>query len=155
MTVYLVRHGDAGNRDRWDGPDRHRPLDDVGWKQAEKLVELLGGRDVERIISSPLTRCTQTVEPLAERLGVPIEEHEALVEGADIDVTVELVRRVSDSNTVLCTHGDIVPRLLEPLKQLDGVPLPEEYEYAKGSTWVLKTDGSRRVIRAEYIPPPA
>ena len=52
MIVYLVRHATAGHRASWEGDDdRLRPLDDRGRRQAEGLVELLGRRDFERIVS--------------------------------------------------------------------------------------------------------
>ncbi|MGH9279994.1 MAG: SixA phosphatase family protein [Acidimicrobiales bacterium] len=155
MTLYLVRHGDAGDRDEWAGPDHLRPLDEIGWKQAEQLPDLLADKGMQRVISSPYTRCVQTVEPLAEQLGLRVEESDALAEGAGADDTVALVRSLAGITTVLCTHGDNIPRLLERLEQLDGLPLPDDYPYDKGSTWVLEADGSGRFVRAEHVPPPA
>ncbi len=153
--IYLVRHGDAGDRERWEGPDRLRPLDPNGWEQAEELADLLADRGVRRVISSPYVRCRQTVEPLAERLELPVEENEALAEGASLDDTVRLLRSVAGEPAVLCTHGDIVPSVLEALEGLDGLPLPDDYPFDKGSTWVLQPDGSGRFARAEHLPPPA
>lgn len=155
MTVYLVRHGDAGERKEWDGPDPLRPLDENGWTQAEQLADLLADRGVQRVISSPYVRCTQTVEPLADRLGLRVEESDALAEGGDTRDLVELVRSLNGRITVLCTHGDVVPRFLECLEQLDGLPLPDDYPYDKGSTWVLEADETGRFVRARHMPPPA
>lgn len=155
VTVYLVRHGDAGERKEWNGPDHLRPLDGNGWTQAVQLADLLERRGVRRVISSPYVRCVQTVEPLAERLGLPVEQSDALAEGADDDALVGLVRSVNGGATVLCTHGDVVPRLLECLETLDGLPLPDDYPYDKGSTWVLEPDEVGRFVRAEHLPPPA
>ena len=42
-AVLLVRHGDAGDRDRWQGDDRVRPLSPQGRRQALGLVEQLSG----------------------------------------------------------------------------------------------------------------
>lgn len=154
MTVYLVRHGDAGERDHWDGPDRRRPLDDVGIQQAHVLAELLGDRGVSRVLSSPYARCTQTVEPLAERLGLPVEEDDRLAEGADPGDTVGLIRAL-DGAAVLCTHGDNVPKVLDRLRRADGLRLPDEYDYDKGSIWVLDRDATGRFVGARNVPPPA
>ena len=65
MTVILLRHASAGDRDGWDGDDRLRPLDEKGCREAETLVEELRRFTVRRVVSSPYTRCVQTVEPLA------------------------------------------------------------------------------------------
>jgi broad specificity phosphatase PhoE len=37
----------------------------------------LGDYRITRILSSPAVRCLQTVEPLAQRRGLPIEPDEA------------------------------------------------------------------------------
>ena len=69
VTLVVVRHGSAGDRDEWDDDDRLRPLDKKGRKQAARLVDVLAGSRIERIVSSPYLRCVQTVEPLARARG--------------------------------------------------------------------------------------
>ena len=71
-AVLLVRHASAGNRARSVKNDDERPLDDIGWQQAEALVWLLTRFDVREIISAPITRCMQTVEPLSKAVGLSI-----------------------------------------------------------------------------------
>ena len=46
MTVYLVRHAKAGDRDSWREDDRLRPLSGRGRLQARALVDVLERRDV-------------------------------------------------------------------------------------------------------------
>ena len=80
--VYLVRHAHAGKKANWTGPDQARPLSAQGRKEALGLIDRLGGRPLGRVVSSPAERCLQTVQPLAGRLGRPVEPDEALgVEG--------------------------------------------------------------------------
>ncbi len=69
MTVILLRHASAGDRTAWQGDDRLRPLDERGRKQALELVGRLRARGVERVVSSPYVRCTQTVAPLGLEIG--------------------------------------------------------------------------------------
>ena len=141
MTLLLVRHATAGKRKRWQGDDRLRPLDDRGREQAAKLRALLEAYDIDRICSSPYVRCRQTVEPLAEKLDLDVEERDELAEGAGRRAALALARELSQSTPVLCTHGDIVVDLLG-----------EESE--KGSTWVLElADGE--LTRIEYLSPAA
>ena len=47
--LIFVRHGDAGDKGRWDGPDQLRPLSPFGCRQAEGLVLRLEDYPVERI----------------------------------------------------------------------------------------------------------
>lgn len=139
--VFLVRHARAGDRKKWMGDDRVRPLDKRGFREAEGLVELIQERQPTRILSSGFVRCLQTVEPLAEALGLEVEERVELAEGASSAEVHRLVDGLSGELPVLCTHGDVVVELLGE-------------ESPKGSTWVLElaNDGLERL---EYLPPPA
>lgn len=155
MALFLVRHAHAGDRRKWEGPDHVRPLSEKGRKQADDLVAVLGGAGVTRILSSPSVRCVQTVEPLARRLRLEVEETDALAEGARAEEVVDLARRlVRDDTPVLCTHGDVIPTLLDALAESDRLPLPEGYPCAKGSTWRLEADESSRFVAADYLPAP-
>jgi 8-oxo-dGTP diphosphatase len=106
MTVILIRHASAGDRDEWRGDDRLRPLDKRGRKQAERLRDVLLAHDVTRVLSSPYVRCTQTVAPL----GLDIETDERLAEGATPEGTLELLAALDGA--VACTHGDVIESLL-------------------------------------------
>ena len=108
MTSVLLRHASAGDRDDWDGDDKHRPLDGRGQRQAAALVELLRPLEVRRVVSSPYVRCVETVEPLAVALGLPVEKDHRLAEGAG-RAALELLR---EDGVVCCTHGDVVEAVL-------------------------------------------
>ena len=143
MAVLLVRHAEAGDRDRWEGPDEERPLSAEGRQQAQALTEALAGYEVGRILSSPYLRCTQTVEPLAAARGLPVEASDDLAEGSG-RVALRRVRSLLEGTgaIVMCTHGDVVEEVLDGL----GVRRSEETE--KGATWVLGPGETR------CLPPP-
>lgn len=107
VTTVLVRHASAGERSRWDGDDRLRPLDARGRRQAAALVEPLRATGARRVVSSPYLRCVETVEPLAAALGVAVERDERLAEGAGRAALAVL----SDDGVVACTHGDVLQLL--------------------------------------------
>lgn len=140
MIVYFVRHARAGHRVDWEGDDRLRPLDERGRRQAEALVGQLAGREFGRILSSPNVRCVETVEPLGEARGLPVERHDALAEGAGSRAALDLLRSAGEA-VVACVHGDLVEELLgETLK--------------KGATAVLElTEDDVEVL--ERLDPPA
>ena len=105
--MLLIRHARAGERAEWEGDDRLRPLDDRGWQQAEKLVELLAEFPVERILSSPYDRCVQTVEPLARARGLAIELREELGEELQDGDGMKLVRSLLGDDVAACCHGGL------------------------------------------------
>jgi phosphohistidine phosphatase SixA len=123
MSVVLLRHASAGDREQWEGDDRLRPLDRKGRKQAEKLRERLLAAGVTRVLSSPYVRCVQTVEPL----GLEIELDDRLAEGAPRAATLALLAELEAA--VACTHGDVIENVLgRPLKKGAAVVLPEGRE---------------------------
>lgn len=153
MAVYLVRHAVAVGRSGWDGPDRARPLTAKGERQAAALPRLLGSAEVRRILSSPAVRCRDTVLPLAGSRALEVVEAAELAEGADAKAAVGLLSELAGKkgDTVLCTHGDLIPEVLRRLVR-DGVRLESELQFAKGSTWELVVaDGS--VTTGRYHPP--
>jgi broad specificity phosphatase PhoE len=150
MRHWLVRHANAGDRHRWKGRDELRPVSKKGRSQAETLADRLASEPAERICSSPSVRCRQTVEPLAQRLGLAVEDDPDLAEGSGGKGLLHLVRSAS-RNTVACTHGDVLDDFLAALAR-EGVDVGAKPRCAKGSTWVLDVEDGR-IVAARYLPP--
>ncbi len=150
--LYLVRHAKAGDREAWTEDDRLRPLSKKGRRQAEDLVAIFEGLEIDRILSSPFDRCVQTVRPLAIALRLPVEETEVLAEGAPLDAVLGLVRELRGA-VVLSSHGDVIPELVLHLAER-GVELRDGPAWKKGSTWVLEREGGLFTV-ARYVPPPS
>ena len=151
--LHLVRHADAGDRLAWQGVDFERPLDDFGRMQAEAIGAALAGRPVKRILSSPAVRCVDTVVPLGRALGLPVETSDELAEGSHVAGSFDLLRSLAaaEGDSVLCSHGDVIPGLLWVLAQY-GVDRPELGRCKKGPLWELEvSDG--RVVGAAYRHP--
>ena len=110
MSVLLLRHASAGDRDEWNDDDAIRPLDKRGSKQALALKELLAGHAIARIVSSPYRRCIETVEPLAGERGLPVELDERLAEGAPTALALALLAELDGG--LACTHGDVIEAVL-------------------------------------------
>ena len=150
--AYLERHAKAGDREAWPGDDLSRPLSKTGRRQAEALVRVLSGRMIERILSSPAIRCLDTVKPLADQRGLPIEPRDELLEGAPLSGLLQLIEELRSSPSVLCGHGDLIPAVIEHL-ETQGALVGPDRGWKKGSIWVLERE-TGVVVRATYIPPP-
>ncbi|MDX1621325.1 MAG: phosphoglycerate mutase family protein [Nitriliruptorales bacterium] len=153
MTVLVIRHAHAGVRERWPYDDGQRPLSEQGRVEAKELPHHLSGYPLDRIISSPLVRCTETVQELARDRGLEVELDDRLIEGTALAEVWELVREMSGQHVALCTHGDLIQQLVRDLYRRK-VDMPGDPAWAKGSTWVLELDGHGEVARADYLPPP-
>jgi phosphohistidine phosphatase SixA len=115
VITLLVRHGDAGDKGSWDGPDVGRPLSPAGLRQAEGLVMRMEDYPVERILCSPTERCHQTMQPLARDRLLEIEPLAGLgVDAAPTEI-LELFWDRQLGNAVLCTHGETIGRLFVQL----------------------------------------
>lgn len=66
------------------------------------------------LLSSPYVRCVQTLEPLAEITGLEIVIDERLTEESPLEKTLAVLDDVAD-NAVLCSHGDVIPDLVNGL----------------------------------------
>nr|WP_239521876.1 NUDIX hydrolase [Geodermatophilus sabuli] len=155
-AVLLVRHGRAGDKSGWDGPDELRPLDGKGRRQAARLAEVLPLFAPSAVLSARRTRCRETVEPLADRLGLPVqdllelgEEEFAADPEAGVAVVERLLARDVPGVTVVCSQGGAIPSALVALGvrgpgAVDGVWPPA----AKGSVWAL--GGRPGALAADY-----
>lgn len=179
MILYVVRHAKAVARDDWPGGDLDRPLDAKGLSQSPEIARRLCKRLAETtpqgdtsLFSSPSARCRQTLEPLAAELGVDIEPEPLLgdlvsgpprpaklPDAAILDWFAERGTEFVDrclaagpSSVVACSHGDLIPPLLQVLFDRDGV-VPSASGNQKGSFWTLRfADG--RLHSADYEPAP-
>ena len=104
------------------------------------LPAALAGLPVRRILTSPYVRCVQSVAPLAEALGLEVEEAPALAEGA-ARADVMALLATTGAGTVHCTHGDVCHELVGRRKT------------PKGSAWVVDV-GARGVAVVRHIPAP-
>lgn len=152
VPVLLVRHAHALSRSDWKGDDSVRELSDRGRKQSLGLVDVLEGYEPKRLISSPYVRCMDTLVPAGSALGMMVEPDEALAEGAS-SAAARLVRQLMDDSVVLCSHGDVIPRVLDQLAGEDRFSLGRNPRNEKGSVWVL-TVRKGRFVRADYLRPP-
>lgn len=152
--VHLIRHAQAGNRDRWRGPDDARPLTKDGHRQARRLAELFANEPFVQLLSSPFARCVQTMEPLAAARSSPIETREDLAEGQPWEYVEKLVLEAEAAGpTAVCVHGDVMRALVEELSDRD-IVADGSGDVRKGATWVLGvSDGA--IVSARHIPAPS
>ena len=147
MKLYLVRHAHAGVRKSSDRHDKYRQLSDRGRDAADTIASSLANIDVGAILSSPSTRCVQTVEPLAAKLGLEVLEDDRLWEDAGIDEAIELLLEHRNTGAVLCSHGNIIPEILHWLIE-DGLEAKGR-GCAKGSVWTVTHKGGQ-FTKARY-----
>ena len=153
-TVLVVRHGTAGRKSRFSGDDAKRPLDKRGRAQAEALVPQLLAFGPREVYAADRVRCHQTVEPLAEELGVTVHNEPTLTEEAYAKNPKRGRHRMlsiaeQGDTPVICTQGKVIPDLIAWWCERDGVR-PDKSRNLKGSAWVLSLSGGR-LVAADHI----
>jgi probable phosphoglycerate mutase len=80
--VLLVRHGENEwvTSGRLAGRAPHVHLNEKGHAQAKTLAEMLAQQPIAAVYSSPLERCVETAQPLANVLGLPVCVEPGIVE---------------------------------------------------------------------------
>lgn len=75
LTLFFLRHGQAGSRQDWQGDDSQRPLTAEGSKgMAKEAAAIRGlGLSPDRILSSPFVRAYQTAQIVAKAQGAGVD----------------------------------------------------------------------------------
>jgi phosphohistidine phosphatase SixA len=123
------------------GVDRFRRLDEAGRHVARQLVWAFADREIARIVSSPLIRCVESVVPIAESRGLPVEQAWELAPDVPVDDVITLLVDLPDTSLV-CTHREVFEKLL-------GWDVTCE----KGGAWVIQRSGND-VVPLLYLEPP-
>ena len=128
----LVRHAHAGDRERRSGAGAERPLSERGRQQARGLIRALTALESPRLVSSPHLRCRQTLEPLADHLGRPVETTPLLGPQADLSALDGVLTDPAWDGAVACTHGEVVRRLIRRWRQGGRVTFSDDLATSHG-----------------------
>lgn len=142
-AIVVVRHARAGHK-LVDDPvrDVRRHLDTAGRSCANTLPDAVLERVLPTgLVSSPLVRCTETLAPLAARIGVRVRTHPALLPDASLRQAAALLTAIPE-HTVACTHGEVISRLFGGL------------HCEKGAFLIVERDAGR-LHPVRYVPPHA
>jgi len=158
VDIVLVRHAQAGSKGQFPGEDSLRPLSRRGRNQAARIADALAPLRPSRIISSPLLRCIETVEPLAERMAIPVETDPELAPSAASHAASTIVQLLAQLGSrpcplgpwVVCTHGENLGTMIPAITA--GALLPQKPPGAKGGIWTIDARGSEPVVG--YVPRP-
>ena len=94
--------------------------------------------------------------PYAAATGVELHVDSWLAEGPT-DVARTLVRQVAPSlgghAEVWCSHGDVIPAVIEMLAAQDGLNLGPDPRVQKASIWILDVGADDLYAAATYIGP--
>jgi len=154
----LLRHAKATPRNEWPKDEANRPLLPFGEEQAKALVPILSAYGIRKVVSSPWSRCANTVMPYVRKKGLKLIERGQLTEFGNANGpqrTAKTVEKLiaTGSAAVLCSHRPALPTILETISR-NATPaqellIHEAHALEPGQMLVVhltKGEGSKRRI---------
>jgi broad specificity phosphatase PhoE len=126
--------------------------------QAAALApRLAAAGPVRRLVSSPALRCVQTLQPIADLVGLPIETWDALGPHAGAAGVRSTLGHPAFDDVVLCTHGEVLRPLLRTLRRRGlgrgNAQLHGRLLLVKGSAWLVTIEPDGTVGSFEHLTP--
>jgi hypothetical protein len=151
-TFEIFPHMDAVDRRSFAGDAEERPLTEMGWRQAEWMADhILAEGSVDGLFVSSSTRSQQSLEPLAKRIGLEVQQlrefevlprlagepRDPLEPAHQAGRNYAELRRIQAGNPegrfVLCSNGgDIITSLMAFVAGINGLPIPPKLEVSIG-----------------------
>lgn len=110
-AIYLVRHGEKA------AVGKDPELTPQGRQRAQNIAAILQRTGIRAIFSTPTARTLQTAQPLAQQLGLPVEQYDAATPKA----LVQKVRSLQGAVLVV-GHSNTLPELV---RLFGGAPGPD------------------------------
>lgn len=154
MSIHLIRHAHAGSRKGWPGDDQLRPLSRRGIAQAAIIDRDLADAGIDLLWSSRFVRCVQTLEPMAERLGLEIVATDDLSEGGSGAKALDALLAAAEAGHVVAasSHGDVIPDIVHQAVRR-GAELHGSDSPGKGARYELTVvDGAVTHVRHVAAP---
>jgi phosphohistidine phosphatase len=149
MEVYLLRHGEAGNRVPV-ARDSERTLTAAGKDEVEKIAESLAQQNYvfDVVASSPLKRAKDTASIVNRALkrSAEVEEWTELSPEGNRAALFKRLSRLKPTAAVLCVGHE--PYLTAVIGEVIGV----SGERSTGSRMVLRKGGMAKVVLTRFTP---
>jgi 8-oxo-dGTP diphosphatase len=139
FAIIALRHGKAESPDSWDGPDATRPLTQRGIDQAASIAHGIAAYRPVSLVSSNAVRCVATIAPTARITGLDVIETDVISQDAysfNPEKVGRLVQRyvARGETTVFCSHGPVLPQIVDAIVAAVGRPPGELSRAAALST---------------------
>ncbi|GHD13497.1 NUDIX hydrolase [Zhihengliuella salsuginis] len=164
LPFVVVRHAKAKPRSTWTKEEGERPLAATGQRQAIAVANVLEAWSPSKVVSSPWTRCVQTVSPYLMRKNMGVKLANSLTEHAaerkPAKTMKQIIKQLDKQVCVaICTHRPVLPYALEVLASrcAPGIKkfLPSANPYLDPGSMIVaqQSKTSWRIVSVEVIAP--
>jgi probable phosphoglycerate mutase len=141
VDLIVVRHARPVRQVVEEGEGADPELSEVGLEQAARTADFLVGEGIDHVVSSTMLRARQTAQPLAEKLGLEVEQVDDLKESDHRSNAYVPSEEMSpdDPATAHYFHGNLHDAVFS-----DGYG-DFEHRVVRGFQHVIDTQRSKRV----------
>src|SRR5882762_8210899 len=144
-TVIVVRHAEKNIEPSNPDPD----LSPAGQARAQELARMFGDAGINAIYATQYKRTQQTVKPLADKLGLAVNQ-------VDAKKTGDLVARIRAENSggvvFIAGHNNSVPEIIAALGG-PAYPIIPETEFDNLYVVTVYRTGKAKVVKMKYGAP--
>ena len=151
-TVVVVRHAEKSTDD-----PRDPSLSAAGQERARALSSVLKDAGVTDVYTTHYKRTRQTAEPLAQQLGISIQERPITAASSATyarDLAQEILTRSAGKGVLVVGHSNTVPEIVKALSGT-AVPAMTDAEYDHIFIVVIPASGSPRLMQLRFGAPGA
>jgi len=131
-TYYLVRHAEKANDGKEDPS-----LSAKGRERAQKIAVMLKDKNVKRLYSTPFKRTKQTLQPLADILGLKI----LIYDYRDAASIAGMIDDCKGKTCVIAGHSNTIPQLANLLIGKEVYAEMDDSDYTK--MWEIMLMGDK------------
>ena len=143
LTLILVRHAEK----QAVPPENKNPdLSEAGLARAQELARMFGASGITGIYASEYKRTQQTVKPLAEKLGMPVNQAEAR---KTAELVKQLRARKPGEVIFIAGHNNTVPEIIAAFGGPQ-LPIIPETDYDNLYILTVHSDGTARLINFKF-----
>lgn len=140
--IYVTRHAEKAPEGKDPALTAH------GQARARTLAALLAKTGIGAVYSTATTRTKQTAQPLAARLGVPVQTYEAAAPQAMIANI-----KAAPAPTLVVGHSNTIGDLVRQMGGAPGTPIGDD-EYDRLYQLIINADGSVTTVLLSSVVAP-
>lgn len=141
-AIYLVRHGEKASN-----TEKDPVLSPQGQLRAHNIAALLGRTGIKTVFATPTIRARTTAAPLAEKLGLPVQEYAPRTPQQLVDKVKTL-----DGAVLVVGHSNTLPELVQLFGGEPGGEIDEEREFDRVYQLIPGADGKVQTIMLTSLP---
>lgn len=141
-TFILVRHAEKA-----DDGTKNPPLNEVGAERALNIAMMLDKQEIAALYSTPYKRTQETLQPLAEKKDLEVQEYDPYAKG---EWLATLAEKHGNGTVVISGHSNTIPLLANALLGDESFAQFDEKDYSNFIIIVCGEVGKGTLVRLSF-----